>query len=83
MLLFERAIVGEGQIALLWRLHGHHLGPGLGGTPAGRRVRALGSSLLTMAGTEVAVEETMIDLLALRAQPHRPVIDDASAAAAD
>ena len=74
VLLFERAIVSGNRVAILWRLHGHHLGAGLGHPPTGKRVRALGSSVLTIADGRVVEDRTMLDTLALRTQLHRPEI---------
>lgn len=72
--LFERgAVIGDRE-AVLWRLHGHHLGPGFG-TPSGKRVRLIGSSLVRIADGVVTAEDMLIDTLALRATAHRPLID--------
>jgi hypothetical protein len=67
VLLIERAIVTGDRVAILWRLHGHQAGAA--------RVRAIGSSVLTLAGDDVVAEDMMIDTLAMRATAHRPVID--------
>lgn len=72
--LFERGLVVGDHEAVLWRLHGHHLGPGFG-TPSGKRVRLIGSSLLLIADGLVTAEDMLIDTLALRATAHRPLID--------
>ena len=58
----ERAIVGDDQTAILWRVHGH--------TPQGQRIRLIGSSLFT--GGD---DETVVDLAAMRAQSKRALID--------
>ena len=58
---FEHAIVGERQIAILWRVHGHHVG--------GQRVRLIGSSVFTG-----DADETVIDHAAMTAQLSREEI---------
>jgi hypothetical protein len=52
---FEHAIIGAQQIAILWRVHGHHAN--------GRRVRLIGSSVFTG-----DADETVIDHAAMAAQ---------------
>ena len=52
---FEHAVVGDKQTAILWRVHGHHA--------SGRRVRLIGSSVLTG-----DADETVIDHAAMAAQ---------------
>lgn len=74
VLLFERAVVMGDRVALLWRLHGHHLADGLGYAATGRRVRCHGSSVLTLADGAVTDEDTLLDTHALIAQLHRPLI---------
>ena len=59
---FERAIVGDEHIAILWRVHGH--------TGEGQRIRLIGSSLF--AGSD---DETIVDWAAMRAQSTRALID--------
>jgi hypothetical protein len=59
---FEHAVVGEKQIAILWRVHGHH--------PCGQRVRLIGSSVFTG-----DADETVIDHAAMAAQLGRGVVD--------
>lgn len=66
-LMFERASVAGDIIAVLWRLHGHHHGPGYG-EPTGRRIRLIGSSLLRLADGRVVADDTLIDRGALRRQ---------------
>lgn len=77
-LMFERAIVGDGTIALLWRLHGHQHGHHAGwqgfGAPSGRRVRIIGSSVLKMEAGRVIDDETLIDTLAMARQLAAPPI---------
>ncbi len=68
------SILDDGRVAVLWRLHGHHLGPGFGG-PSTRRVRLIGSSVLSMAEGNIAAEDMLVDTLAMRATAHRPLID--------
>lgn len=75
VLLFERGIVRDGMAAILWRLHGHHLGPGFAAPIRGKRVRAIGSSVLTIAGERVVAEATMLDLGSIVAQLEAPTID--------
>lgn len=70
----ERGITNGNTTAILWRLHGHHLGAGWG-EPSGRRIRAIGSSVLTMEGERVLAEHTMIDTLAMQATAWRPLVD--------
>ncbi len=75
VLLFERAVVGEDRVALLWRLHGHHV-PGFAVMANARRIRCHGSTMLSLDDDgAVVAEDTLIDTLALAAQLHRPVID--------
>ncbi len=59
---FEHSVVGEEQIAILWRVHGHHT--------SGQRVRLIGSSVFTG-----DADETVIDRAAMTAQVGREVID--------
>ncbi len=59
---FEHAVVGEKQIAILWRMHGHHAG--------GQRVRLIGSSVFTG-----DADQTVIDHAAMTAQVARELID--------
>jgi hypothetical protein len=59
---FEHAVVGEKQIAILWRVHGHHA--------CGQRVRLIGSSVFTG-----DADETVIDHAAMAAQIERGLID--------
>ena len=63
---FEHAIVGEQQTAILWRMHGHHVG---GPNPTGQRVRLIGSSVLTG-----DADETVIDHAAMAAQLGREMV---------
>lgn len=58
---FERAIVGDAQTALLWRMHGHHAN--------GQRVRLIGSSVFTG-----EAEDTVIDHAAMAAQIERETL---------
>lgn len=75
VVLFERAIVAPDRVALLWRLHGHHIADGFGVVATGRRVRCHGSSVLTLTNGAVVAEDVLIDTLALVAQLHCPVIE--------
>ena len=59
---FEHAIVGDQQIAILWRVHGHHA--------SGQRVRLIGSSVFTG-----DADDTVIDHAAMAAQIERGLID--------
>lgn len=72
--LFERGCDVDGRAAVLWRLIGHHLGPGFG-APSGKRVRLIGSSLISIVDGVVSAEDMLVDTLALRATAHRPLID--------
>jgi hypothetical protein len=57
----ERGASAEGAAAVLWRLHGHETG-------SGARVRLIGSTVWTgRIGEDWAQEETMLDMLRLRA----------------
>lgn len=67
---FEHALVGERQTAILWRVHGHHVG---GPNPTGQRVRLIGSSVFT--GDS---DETVIDHAAMAAQLERRTIEYAA-----
>ncbi len=64
---FEHAVVGERQIAILWRVHGHHAS---GPNPSGERVRLIGSSVFTG-----DADETVIDHAAIAAQLERGMIN--------
>lgn len=66
-LMIDRGLVGEGAVALLWRLHGHD--------GAGVRLRAIGSSVTFVQGDDIVREEMLIDMLSVAAQPARPIID--------
>lgn len=59
---FEHAVVGEKQIAILWRVHGHNA--------YGQRVRLIGSSVFTG-----DADETVIDHAAMAGQIERGLID--------
>jgi hypothetical protein len=59
---FEHAVVGDKQIAILWRVHGHHA--------SGERVRLIGSSVFTG-----DADETVLDHAAMAAQIERGLID--------
>ena len=59
---FERAIVGDEQTAILWRVHGH--------TREGQRIRLIGSGLFTGIN-----DETIVDRAAMLAQSTRALID--------
>ena len=72
-LMFERAIVARDVTALLWRLHGHHHGPGFG-EPTGRRIRLIGSTVLRMEQGQVMADDTLIDTQALAQQLVTPPI---------
>ena len=72
-LMFERAIVTADVTALLWRLHGHHHGPGFG-VPTGRRIRLIGSTVLQISDGQVISDDTLIDTLALSHQLATPPI---------
>lgn len=67
VLLFERGVAAHGKVALLWRIHGHDA--------HGRRIRAIGSNVLTLAGGAVVAEDLLIDTLAVAASPFRPRFD--------
>ncbi|RVT41994.1 hypothetical protein [Sphingobium algorifonticola] len=72
VLLIERGLVtGDGTVALLWRLIGHHLGDCLWANASGTRIRAIGSSVFPPKGGE----EMMIDMLHVQATAFRPAID--------
>lgn len=74
VMMIERGIVTADRIALLWRLHGHHLADGFGVAATGRRVRAIGSSVFTMQEGAVVAHDLLVDELAIMAQLRRPVI---------
>jgi predicted ester cyclase len=63
---FERAIVKESHIAILWRVHGHHSN--------GQRVRLIGSSVFDMNGDAIVNDETIVDFDAMDAQLQRKLI---------
>jgi hypothetical protein len=63
---FERALVVDDQIAILWRVHGHH--------KDGQRVRLIGSSVMRFDGAAIASDLTCIDFAACKAQVARPII---------
>ena len=67
-LMFERAIVRDDTIALLWRLHAHHRGgPGFGAA-TGRRVKLIGSSVLRFEAELIVADETLIDTSSIASQ---------------
>jgi hypothetical protein len=59
---FEHAIIEKSQIALLWRVHGHHAN--------GQRIRLIGSSIFTG-----DTDETIVDDAAMQAQISQKIID--------
>ncbi len=65
---FERAVVAEDRVALLWRVFGHHA--------SGRRIRLIGSGLFTATPAgEFRCDEIVLDQAAFRAQMNKPMID--------
>jgi predicted ester cyclase len=64
---FERALVDGDTFAILWRVHGHHVG--------GQRVRLIGSSVMTFADGAITSDLTVVDFAALDAQLNRVLID--------
>jgi len=65
---FERALVAEDQIAILWRVFGHHA--------SGRRIRLIGSGLFRSAlDGQFRCDEIVFDQAAFRAQLKKPIID--------
>jgi hypothetical protein len=64
---FERALVDGNRSAILWRVHGHHVG--------GQRVRLIGSSVVTIEGGAITSDLTIVDFAALDAQLDRVLID--------
>ncbi len=68
VLLFEEAILEGDRAALLWRLHGHHSAEAFGVSPAGTRIRLIGSTVLRLLDGRVVEDETLIDPLAAAAQ---------------
>lgn len=74
VVMIERGIVVGDRVALLWRLHAHHPGDGPGVPAAGKRVRAIGSSVIVSSDGAIVAHDLMIDELAVAAQLHRPVI---------
>jgi predicted ester cyclase len=64
---FERALLDGDRIAILWRVHGHHVG--------GQRVRLIGSSEMTFAQGAITSDLTVLDFAALDAQLDRVLID--------
>ena len=73
-LLFERAIVSDSTVAILWRLHGHYRGQGLGPT-TGRRIRLIGSSVLRLEAGLIVADQTVFDVSAMESQLAMPIID--------
>ena len=68
---FERAMVAEDRIALLWRVFGH--------LNSGRRIRLIGSGLFTATPAgEFHCDEMMLDQAAFTAQMTMPMIDYAA-----
>lgn len=74
VLMIERGIASAGQIALLWRLHGHHLADGFGLAATGKRIRAIGSSVFTLHDGTVVAQDLLVDEFSIAAQLHSPVI---------
>ena len=64
---FERALVRGDEIAILWRLHGHHA--------HGQRVRLIGSSVMTFIDGTITSDMTVVDFAAFEAQLDRALID--------
>ena len=65
---FERALVAEERIALLWRVFGH--------SSQGRRVRLIGSALFSVTSSgEYRCDEVVLDHAAFAAQMNKPMID--------
>lgn len=64
---FERALVQGDQVAILWRVHGHHSG--------GQRVRLIGSSVMGFANGVITSDLTCLDFAAFDAQIERDVIE--------
>ena len=65
---FERAVVAEDRVALLWRVFGHNA--------SGRRIRLIGSGLFTAAPAgEFRCDEIVLDKAAFVAQMNKPLID--------
>ena len=74
VLLLEDAVLEGNRAALLWRLHGHQSAAAFGVSPAGARVRLIGSTVLRLRDGRVVEDETLIDPLAAAAQLRaRPV----------
>lgn len=63
---FERALAQGDQIAVLWRVHGHH--------HSGQRIRLIGSSVMTWQNNTILEEATCIDFSAMVAQVTRDLI---------
>jgi hypothetical protein len=63
---FERALVQGDQIAILWRVHGHHQN--------GQRIRLIGSSVMTWQNDNILDEATCVDFAAMVAQVSRELI---------
>ena len=63
---FERALVDDDHIALLWRVHGHHM--------SGQRVRLIGSSVMGFKDGRIFSDMTIIDFAAMDAQLERDLI---------
>jgi len=69
---FERAVVAEDRIALLWRVFGHDA--------SGRRIRLIGSGLFTATGAgEYRCDEIVLDQAAFKAQMSKPMLDYSAA----
>lgn len=59
---------GSGTAAVSWRIHAHHLGYGIYGTPTGRRVQVMGISHHRFEGGLLKAEWTLYDELDLLRQ---------------
>lgn len=63
--LIDRTEAFDGGLAILWRLFGHR---------GGRRVRLIGSTILTLSDGKIVADDTLVDELALLATPYRPLL---------
>lgn len=67
-LLVEHSVMGDKSCGIVWRLLGHHTGPGFGMAPSGVRVKVQGVSIYRMAQGRIVKEWTLFDEIGVRAQ---------------
>ncbi len=67
-LLVEHSVASDKICGVVWRLLGHHTGPGFGIAPSGVRLKIQGLSIYRMAQGRIVKEWTLFDEIGVRAQ---------------